>query len=85
MSAKPLFDKLWDSHVIEHLGGAQYLLHVDRHLLHDGSGPGALSDLGRRGLPVHNPELTFATPDHFVSSAPGRDDIPPTSIIAAPS
>ena len=25
-----------------------------------------------RGLPVHNPELAFATPDHAVSSQPGR-------------
>ncbi|MDB5468034.1 MAG: 3-isopropylmalate dehydratase large subunit, partial [Phenylobacterium sp.] len=48
------------------------LLHVDRHLLHDLSGPTALEQVRERGLPVPHPELAFATPDHAVSSAPGR-------------
>ena len=31
-----------------------------------------LLDLKRRNLAVHNPELTFATPDHAISTARGR-------------
>jgi 3-isopropylmalate/(R)-2-methylmalate dehydratase large subunit len=69
---KTLFDKVWDSHVIRDLGDGWALLHIDRHLLHDLSGPPALASLKARGLPLHNPELIFATPDHAVSSAPGR-------------
>ncbi|MFT3778426.1 MAG: 3-isopropylmalate dehydratase large subunit [Ottowia sp.] len=72
MSARCLFDKLWDAHVIRELGDGWALLHIDRHLLHDLSGPPALSDVRTRGLPLHNPELVFATPDHAVSSQPGR-------------
>ena len=72
MSARTLFDKLWDSHTIADLGDGVALLHVDRHLVHDLGGPAAFKELERRGLPVHSPELTFATPDHVVSSAPGR-------------
>lgn len=74
MSTTPrtLFDKLWDSHVITDYGDGSALLHVDRHLVHDLGGPAAFAELERRGLPVHSPALTFATPDHVVSSAPGR-------------
>src|SRR6202048_5430470 len=48
------------------------LLHVDRHLLHDLGGARGLLDIKSRNLSVHNPELTFATPDHAISTAHGR-------------
>jgi 3-isopropylmalate/(R)-2-methylmalate dehydratase large subunit len=70
--ARTLFDKIWDAHVIRDLGEGWALLHIDRHLLHDLSGPPALAGVAKRGLAPCNPELTFATPDHAVSSAPGR-------------
>jgi 3-isopropylmalate/(R)-2-methylmalate dehydratase large subunit len=64
--------KIWDAHVVAHLGDNADLLHVDRHLLHDLGGSHGLLELKRRGLPVHTPNLTFATPDHAISTAPGR-------------
>src|SRR3979490_1444184 len=64
--------KIWDQHVIARLGDDTDLLHVDRHLLHDLGGSRGLLDLKSRGLSVHNPELTFATPDHAISTARGR-------------
>ena len=67
-----LFDKIWDAHVVEDLGDGWALLHVDRHLLHDLTGPTALKQIAERGLPVADPELVFATADHAVSTAPGR-------------
>jgi 3-isopropylmalate/(R)-2-methylmalate dehydratase large subunit len=73
MTAQTLFDKLWDSHVVRDLGDGWALLHIDRHLLHDLSGPPALADLASRELPLHDPSLVFATLDHTVSSRPGRD------------
>jgi 3-isopropylmalate/(R)-2-methylmalate dehydratase large subunit len=72
MAERTLFDKLWDEHVVADLGDNAYLLHVDRHLLHDLGGSRGLLDLKERGLKVHSPQLTFATPDHAISSAPGR-------------
>ncbi len=72
MSAKTMFDKVWDRHVVADLGDGWSLLHIDRHLLHDLSGGRALTDVLERGLTVRNPELAFATPDHAVSSAPDR-------------
>jgi 3-isopropylmalate/(R)-2-methylmalate dehydratase large subunit len=71
-SAKTLFDKIWDAHVVQTLADGWVLLHIDRHLLHDLSGTAGLRELRERGLPVRNPQLAFATPDHAVSSAPGR-------------
>jgi len=67
-----LFDKIWNSHVIAEIGDGTALIHIDRHILHDLGGSRALLDVRERHLPVHNPELTFATIDHTVSSAPGR-------------
>lgn len=71
-TGRTLFAKLWDSHVVGDLGDDTVLLHVDRHLLHDLGGSRGLLDLKSRGLRVRNPELTFATPDHAISSAHGR-------------
>ncbi len=71
---KTLFDKVWDAHVVADPGDGTVLLHVDRHLLHDLSGKRGLDGLARLGRRLHSPGLTFATPDHSVSSAPGRTD-----------
>lgn len=67
-----LFDKLWEAHVVRSLGENLDLLHVDRQLIHDLSGARALKEIQKRGLSVRNPELCIATPDHSVSSQPGR-------------
>lgn len=71
-SGRTMLAKIWDQHVIARLSDDTDLLHVDRHLLHDLGGSRGLLDLKSRGLSVHNPELTFATPDHAISTAHGR-------------
>ncbi|HTE95948.1 MAG TPA: aconitase family protein, partial [Bradyrhizobium sp.] len=71
-SGRTLLAKIWDQHVIAHVSDDTDLLHVDRHLLHDLGGSRGLLDLKSRNLTVHNPELTFATPDHAISTARGR-------------
>lgn len=73
-SGRTLLDKLWEVHVVDRLADGADLLHVDRILLHDLSGASALTELRDRGLVVAHPELVFATPDHAVSTAPGRGD-----------
>jgi len=69
---RTLLAKIWDQHVIARISEDTDLLHVDRHLLHDLGGSRGLLDIKSRGLKVHNPELTFATPDHAISTARGR-------------
>src|SRR6201994_2313549 len=71
-SGHTMLAKIWDQHVIARMSEDTDLLHVDRHLLHDLGGSRGLLDLKSRGLRVHNPELTFATPDHAISTAHGR-------------
>ena len=71
-SGLSIIDRIWNDHIVEDLGDGYSLLHVDRHLVHDLGGPGAFYELEKRGLEITAPELTFAVPDHVVSSAPGR-------------
>ena len=73
MTGLTMFDKLWDAHVVARLGGDNVLLHIDRHLMHDLGGAVGFTELGKKGYRLRNRELTFATPDHAVSTAPGRD------------
>ena len=71
MTARTMFDKTWRAHEIADLGDGFSLLHVDRHMLHDGAGP-VLARLKDAGRSVAHPELCFATLDHVVSTAQGR-------------
>jgi len=64
---RSLFQKIWDRHVVLRREG-QCLLHVDRHIVHDGSFH-AFANLARRGLKVRRPGQTFGTPDHYVPTA----------------
>jgi len=67
-----LLDKIWNDHIIDQANDGSYLLHVDRHLLHEVSSPQAFSGLKDRGLKVRSPNLTFAVEDHIVATSPGR-------------
>jgi 3-isopropylmalate/(R)-2-methylmalate dehydratase large subunit len=69
---RTMLAKIWDQHVIYRMSEDTDLLHIDRHLLHDLGGSRGLLDIKGRGLRVHSPELTFATPDHAISTAHGR-------------
>lgn len=67
-----LFDKIWQAHVIKQLGDGVDLLHIDRHLIHDLEAGPRLNDLRAAGYTVARPDLTYATPDHAISSAADR-------------
>jgi 3-isopropylmalate/(R)-2-methylmalate dehydratase large subunit len=72
--AKTLFDKIWDSHVVSDLGNGFVLLHIDRILLHDLSGARALRESLENGYVPPHPNLIAATPDHAISTMPGRTE-----------
>ena len=63
---KTLFDKIWDSHVVETIKGGPDVLYIDRHLVHEVTSPVAFLGLEKRGLKVLRPGNTVATPDHNV-------------------
>lgn len=81
-SPRTLVEKIWDAHVVEDMGDGWSLLHIDRHLLHDLSGPGSLIDVKRRGLRVGRPRQVLAIADHLVSTEPQRT--PESSSVGAP-
>ena len=66
-----MFDRIWDQHVVDDLGNGVFLLHVDRHLMHDLSGQRGQLELKKRGLRMRNPGLTLGSMDHVVSTVPG--------------
>lgn len=67
-----LFDKIWGSHVIRHIEDDVYLLHVDRHMVHECTSGAAFASLNKAGRRVHSPDLTYSVVDHILSTAPGR-------------
>lgn len=72
--ARTLFDKVWDQHVVKRLDDGRDIVHIDRHVLHELTSPQAFDRLRAAGRSVRNPELTFATQDHIISTAQGRRD-----------
>lgn len=62
--SKTLFDKVWDSHVVQKIEGGPDVLFIDRHLVHEVTSPVAFLGLKNRNISVLYPERTFATADH---------------------
>jgi 3-isopropylmalate/(R)-2-methylmalate dehydratase large subunit len=71
--AQTLFEKVWESHVVERAEGRPDLLYVDLHLVHEVTSPQAFEGLRLAGRRVRRPDLTIATMDHNV---PTGDDTP---------
>ncbi len=63
---KTLFDKVWESHVVDEIPSGPSILYVDKHLIHEVTSPQAFLGLRKRGLKVLRPEKTIATADHNV-------------------
>ncbi|MCX2719698.1 3-isopropylmalate dehydratase large subunit [Lentiprolixibacter aurantiacus] len=59
-----LFDKVWDSHVVQKVEDGPDVLFIDRHLVHEVTSPVAFLGLKNRNIKVLYPERTFATADH---------------------
>ena len=71
MTARTLFDKIWDAHVVASPEGAPAVLYIDLHLVHEVTSPQAFSGLRARGLRVRRPDKTVATMDHSTPTRPG--------------
>jgi 3-isopropylmalate/(R)-2-methylmalate dehydratase large subunit len=75
---RTLFDKIWDSHVVERQDDGTCLLYIDRHLVHEVTSPQAFAGLREAGRAVRRPDLTLAVADHNVPtigrSGPVQDE-----------
>jgi 3-isopropylmalate/(R)-2-methylmalate dehydratase large subunit len=66
MTARTLFDKVWDAHTVVDGADGPSLLYIDLHLVHEVTSPQAFDGLRIAGRTVRRPDLTVATMDHNV-------------------
>jgi 3-isopropylmalate/(R)-2-methylmalate dehydratase large subunit len=69
---RTLFDKIWDSHVVERLPDGTCILYIDRHLLHEVTSPQAFEGLRAAGRKLRRPDLTIAVADHNIPTVGSR-------------
>ncbi len=72
MTAKTLYDKIWDAHMVSTAEDGTSLLYIDRHLVHEVTSPQAFEGLRNAGRKVHAPDKTIAVPDHNVPTTLDR-------------
>jgi 3-isopropylmalate/(R)-2-methylmalate dehydratase large subunit len=66
MTARTLYDKIWESHVVQQPQGGAAILYIDRHLVHEVTSPQAFEGLRAAGRKVRQPSATLAVADHNV-------------------
>lgn len=66
MAGKTLYDKLWESHIVEDRSDGTSLLYIDRHLIHEVTSPQAFEGIKLAGRKIWRPGANLATPDHNV-------------------
>ncbi|MEW8296876.1 MAG: 3-isopropylmalate dehydratase large subunit [Candidatus Thiodiazotropha sp.] len=70
MSAKTLYDKLWESHLVRSEADGTALIYIDRHLVHEVTSPQAFEGLRLAGRKPWRVDANLATPDHNVPTTP---------------
>jgi 3-isopropylmalate/(R)-2-methylmalate dehydratase large subunit len=63
---RTLFDKIWDSHIVETLPDGTCILYIDRHIIHEVTTPQAFEGLRLAGRKVRRPDATIAVVDHNI-------------------
>ena len=64
MTARTLYDKLWDDHVVHTEEDGTAVLYIDRHLVHEVTSPQAFEGLRLAGRPLWRVSSIVATADH---------------------
>ena len=73
VTARTLYEKIWDAHVVERQDDGTCLVYIDRHLVHEVTSPQAFESLRVSGRKVRRPDLTLAVPDHNLPTTPRKD------------
>jgi 3-isopropylmalate/(R)-2-methylmalate dehydratase large subunit len=66
MTAKTLYDKIWDAHLVKQRDDGTSLIYIDRHLIHEVTSPQAFEGLRLAGRKPWRADANFATPDHNI-------------------
>ena len=72
---RTLFDKIWDSHVVEKLPDGTCILYIDRHLVHEVTSPQAFEGLRLARRKLHRTDATIAVVDHNIPTSDRRAGI----------
>jgi 3-isopropylmalate/(R)-2-methylmalate dehydratase large subunit len=64
--SKTLYDKIWQSHLINEQDDGTSLIYIDRHLVHEVTSPQAFEGLRLSNRKVNSPKRTLAVADHNV-------------------
>ena len=64
MSALTLYDKLWNSHIVNEADDGTVLLYIDRHLVHEVTSPQAFEGLKLNERPLWRKDSIVSTADH---------------------
>lgn len=72
-TARTLYDKVWDSHVVTTDYNGTAILYIDLHLVHEVTSPQAFEGLRLAKRKVRCPGLTWAVADHNVPTTSDRD------------
>jgi len=81
MSARTLYEKIWEAHVVAQEPGQPAIIYIDRHLVHEATSPQAFSGLKVAGRKVRRPDLTFSVVDHSIPTK--NRHLPITDNVAA--
>lgn len=71
-TAKTLFEKVWQQHIVHQEEGCPAVFYIDLHLIHEVTSPQAFAGLKERGLKVRQPGRTIATMDHLTPTLPAK-------------
>src|SRR3546814_385642 len=66
---RTLYDKIWDSHLIDRKDDGTCIIYIDRHLVHEVTSPQAFEGLRLAGRKVRRPDATLAVADHNVPTS----------------
>ena len=66
MSGKTLYDKIWDSHLVNQREDGTALIYIDRHLIHEVTSPQAFEGLKMSGRVPWRSDANLAVPDHNI-------------------
>ncbi len=72
---RTLFDKIWESHLVDQQDDGTCLLYIDRHLVHEITSAQAFDGLRVANRGVRRTDATLAVVDHNVPTTPDRTQV----------
>ncbi len=72
---KTMFDKIWESHLVEEKDDGTCIIYIDRQIIHEITSAQAFDGLRDAGRKPRDPGANLLVPDHNVPTTPGRGGI----------